>query len=121
MSLADAACATMYAVTALAKMVFSSEVPIEAPSCWPTVTVADATPASCGATPNVPVLIDGAITMPSPTPVMMMGPSTHQQRGERALAGPRGDQHGEVDRRAADGRHAGEAEQPYHERHLPAE
>jgi hypothetical protein len=30
-------------------MVFSSEVPTEAPSCWPTVTVAEATPASCGA------------------------------------------------------------------------
>ena len=29
----------------------------------------------------------------------------HQQRRERALAGPRGDQHGEVDRGAADGRH----------------
>ncbi len=40
-----------------AQMVFSSEVPTEPPSIWPTVTVADATPASCGATPNVPVLI----------------------------------------------------------------
>jgi hypothetical protein len=35
---------------------------MEAPSCWPTVTVAEATPASWGATPKVPVLIDGAIT-----------------------------------------------------------
>ena len=41
-----------------------------------TVTVADATPASCGATPNVPVLMDGAITMPTPTPARMSGPST---------------------------------------------
>ncbi|MGH3195520.1 MAG: hypothetical protein ACRDNT_06210, partial [Streptosporangiaceae bacterium] len=41
--------------TALAKMVFSRETPMEPPSCWPTVTVADATPASRGATPNVPV------------------------------------------------------------------
>jgi hypothetical protein len=49
---------------------------MEAPSCWPTVTVAEATPASCGATPNVPVLIDGAMTMPSPAPVKMSGPST---------------------------------------------
>ena len=66
----------MYDATALAKIVFSSEVPIEAPSCWPTVTVAEATPASRGATPNVPVLIDGAITMPTPIPVRMSGPST---------------------------------------------
>jgi hypothetical protein len=51
MSRADTMCAAMYDVTALAKMVLSSEVPMEAPSCWPTVTVADATPASCGATP----------------------------------------------------------------------
>ena len=42
---------------ALAKMVFSSDVPTEPPSIWPTVTVAAATPASCGATPKVPVLI----------------------------------------------------------------
>src|SRR5690348_2564528 len=62
-------------------MVFSSEVPTEAPSCWPTVTVAEATPASCGATPNVPVLIAGAITMPTPVPGAAdrggMGHETH--------------------------------------------
>ena len=57
-------------------MVFSSEVPIEAPSCWPTMTVAEATPASCGATPNVPVLMDGAITMPMPAAARMSGPTT---------------------------------------------
>ena len=44
----------------------------------------------------------------------------HQQRGERALAGPRGHQHGEVDRGAADGRDPGEADQPGQERDLPA-
>ena len=44
-----------------------------------------------------------------------------QDRAERALAGPGDDQHGEVDRGAADGRDAGEAEQPGQERHLPAE
>ena len=66
MSLADAACTVMYDATALAKMVLSRETPMEPPSCWPTVTVADATPASRGATPNVPVLMDGAITMPTP-------------------------------------------------------
>jgi hypothetical protein len=57
-------------------MVFSSAVPTEAPSCWPTVTVADATPASCGATPNVPVLMHGAMIMPRATPVRISGPST---------------------------------------------
>ena len=57
-------------------MVFSSEVPTEAPSCWPTVTVAEATPASWGATPKVPVLITGAITRPRPTAARMIGPST---------------------------------------------
>src|SRR6266496_3832181 len=46
------------------------------PSIWPTVTVADATPASCGATPNVPVLIAGAITMPRPIPARISGPRT---------------------------------------------
>ena len=45
----------------------------------------------------------------------------HQQRRERALAGPRGDQHGEVDRGAADGRHDGEPGQPDQEGDLPAQ
>jgi hypothetical protein len=63
-------------VTAAAKMVFSSDVPTEAPRFWPTVTAAEATPASCGATPKVPVLITGAITMPTPVPARMVGPST---------------------------------------------
>src|SRR3954453_19884304 len=49
--LVDDACATAYDATAEAKIVFRSDVPMDAPSCWPTVTVADATPASCGATP----------------------------------------------------------------------
>src|ERR1700728_1099097 len=57
-------------------MVFSSDVPMEAPSCCPTLTVAEATPASCGATPKVPVLIDGAMTRPMPIAAMMHGPST---------------------------------------------
>ena len=45
----------------------------------------------------------------------------HQQRRERALAGPRGDQHGEVDRGAADGRDHGEPGQAGQERDLAAE
>ena len=61
---------------ALAATVFSSEVPIEPPSCCPVLTVAEATPASCGATPNVPVFIDGAIVKPKPRPATSSGPST---------------------------------------------
>jgi hypothetical protein len=76
MSRAKARCALRYEATALAKMVFSSDVPTEPPSIWPTVTVAAATPASWGATPKVPVLIAGAITIPMPTPARMSGPST---------------------------------------------
>src|ERR1700751_87215 len=57
-------------------MGFSSAVPTDPPSIWPTVTVAEASPASWGATPNVPVLITDAITIPRPTPARMMGPST---------------------------------------------
>ena len=45
----------------------------------------------------------------------------HQQRRERALAGPRDDQHGEVDRGAADRRHAREPDQPGQERDLAAQ
>jgi hypothetical protein len=44
-----------------------------------------------------------------------------QQRGERALAGPRRHEHGEVDRSAADGRDAGEAGQAGQERDLAAQ
>ncbi len=55
---------------------FSSRVPTEAPSCWPTVTVAKATPTSYGATPKVPVLIDGAVTVPVPIAARIIGPST---------------------------------------------
>jgi hypothetical protein len=54
----------------LAKMVLSREVPIEPPSCCPVLTVAEATPASRGATPKVPVLNTGANTRPKPTPMI---------------------------------------------------
>ena len=61
---------------ALAASVFSSEVPIEAPICCPVFRTAEATPASCGATPKVPVFIAGAIVNPKPRPVTSSGPST---------------------------------------------
>jgi hypothetical protein len=38
--------------------------------------VAEATPAWPGATPNVPVFIDGGIDIPMPAPVISSGPST---------------------------------------------
>jgi hypothetical protein len=50
-------------------MVLSSEVPMEPPTCWPVLTMADAAPASDGATPAVPVFIDGDITKPRPAEV----------------------------------------------------
>jgi hypothetical protein len=40
------------------------------------LSVAEATPASCGSTPNVPVLFDGAIVKPMPRPTTISGPST---------------------------------------------
>ena len=43
-----AALPAAYAVTALAKIVLSSAVPIEPPTCWPTLTIAEAMPASLG-------------------------------------------------------------------------
>jgi hypothetical protein len=61
---------------ALATIVLSSEVPIEPPTCWPALMVAAATPASYGATPNVPVFAAGAITCPMPSPVTSSGPRT---------------------------------------------
>jgi len=51
---------------ALAKIVLSSAVPIEPPICCPVLSVAEATPASCGGTPNVAVFIDGAMVKPRP-------------------------------------------------------
>src|ERR1700744_1242963 len=45
----------------------------------------------------------------------------HQQRGEHALASPRGHQHGEVDRSAPHGRNTREAGQAGQERFLPAQ
>src|ERR1700691_886452 len=65
-----------YAAAALVAIVLSSAVPMEPPSCWPTLSVADATPASLGATPKVPVFIDGGIERPMPAPATISGPST---------------------------------------------
>ena len=42
---------------ALAKMVLSSAVPTEPPTCWEVLTIAEATPASLRLTPSVAVPI----------------------------------------------------------------
>ena len=41
---------------------------MEPPSCWPTLSVAEATPASLGATPKVPVFMAGGSDRPTPAP-----------------------------------------------------
>ena len=58
---------------ALAAIELNSEVPIEPPSCWPVLTVAEATPASRGGIPNVPVFIDVENNVPMPRPVINTG------------------------------------------------
>jgi hypothetical protein len=62
--------------TALLKSVLSTAVPIEPPTCWLVLTIADATPASEGSTPSVAVLIAGAKTRPRPTPITSSAGST---------------------------------------------
>src|ERR1700733_13734542 len=65
-----------YGATAPAKIVLRRDVPIEPPTCWPVLSVAEAAPVSCGATPNVPVFIDGAIVKPKPSPATTSGRGT---------------------------------------------
>jgi hypothetical protein len=54
-------------------MLFSSEVPIEPPACWPVLTSAEATPAPAGPTPDVPAFIDVETTKPRPAPTSSSG------------------------------------------------
>ena len=49
---------------------------MDPPTCCPVLTMAEATPASDGATPAVPVFIDGDITKPSPAEVSRSGGRT---------------------------------------------
>jgi hypothetical protein len=53
---------------AVVAIVFSSAVPIEPPSCWPVLSVADATPASEDRTPQVPAFIADGTVSPRPRP-----------------------------------------------------
>ena len=46
--------------------------PIDPPTCWLVLRVAEPTPASWGASPSVPVLNDGARLRPNPTPRTMV-------------------------------------------------
>ena len=55
-------------MVALAAIVESSAVPIEPPTCWLVLTVAEATPASWESTPRVPLLKVVGKIRPSPTP-----------------------------------------------------
>ena len=57
-------------------MVLSSDVPIEPPTCWPVLTMAEAAPASDDATSAVPVFIDGDITKPRPVDASNSGGRT---------------------------------------------
>ncbi len=54
---------------ALAKIVLSSAVPTEPPTCWEVLTIAEAIPASLFLTPRVAVENAGAKMQPIPTPV----------------------------------------------------
>jgi hypothetical protein len=58
----------VYVLTALAKIVLSSAVPTEPPTCCEVLTIAEATPASEPSTPSVAVLNAGAKMQPIPTP-----------------------------------------------------
>ena len=54
---------------ALAKIVLSSAVPTEPPTCWEVLTIAEAMPASVLLTPSVAVENAGAKMQPIPIPV----------------------------------------------------
>ena len=54
----------------------SSAVPIEPPTCWEVLTIAEATPASRGGTPWVAVANDGAMVRPKPIPISTSDGST---------------------------------------------
>ena len=66
-----AAFPTKYDVAALAAKVLSSDVPIDPPTCWDVLRVADPTPASAGVNPRVPVLNAGDTLNPDPSPRMI--------------------------------------------------
>src|SRR5580693_8694318 len=44
---------------------------MDPPTCWDVLSVADPTPASCGANPRVPVLNEGETLSPNPSPKTM--------------------------------------------------
>ena len=84
-----------------ANRVLSSAVPTEPPICWAVLTVAEATPASAGATPLVAVAIDGAMISPNPAP-MTSRPGQHARRVARVDLDAR--EVGEAERRQGPGR-----------------
>ena len=63
----------MYDAAAPAATVLSSAVPIDPPTCWLVLTVAEATPANERSTPSVAVCIDAGMIEPMPKPMIMSG------------------------------------------------
>ena len=63
-------------VTAEAASVLNSAVPIDPPTCCIVLTIAEATPASLGCTPNVAVAIAELNTSPMPAPMTRIPGST---------------------------------------------
>jgi hypothetical protein len=59
----------MKLVVADAAIVDSSAVPSAPPTCWAALTVAEATPESCGSTPRVALFIAVAKMKPRPTAI----------------------------------------------------
>ncbi len=57
-----------YVTVAVAAMVFSRAVPMEAPICWEVLVMAEVTPTSCGSAFWVAVLMQGTKASPSPKP-----------------------------------------------------
>src|ERR1051326_6849715 len=59
--------------------------PIAMPTCWPVLSRLAATPASCGPTPAVPVIVIGTKISPKPIEVSAIGPNTPPKEVECSL------------------------------------
>ncbi len=66
--------------------ILARDVPMEPPTFCPVLTMADATPALDGATPAVPVFIDGDITKPRPVDASSSGGDEDRQVGGGLVA-----------------------------------
>ena len=68
-ALAAEACAAANVLVAVTAIVESRAVPIDPPTCWETLTMAEATPLSLSAMPSVAVAMAGAKINPKPKPM----------------------------------------------------